>query len=136
MLISTKGRYALHVMIDLAEQGGETYITLKDIATRQDISEKYLESILALLSKAGLVDGLRGKGGGYRLNRPPEDYSTAEILRIAEGSIVPVSCLDCSTAHCLRASDCKTLPMWKGLEQVINTYLEGYTLAELVNSEK
>ena len=113
MLVSTKGRYALRVMLELAERPAGEYAALGTIAADQGISEKYLESIVAVLSKAGLVDALRGKGGGYRLNRPAKDYSVGEILRLTEGSIAPVSCLECSPNRCDRADGCKTLPMWE-----------------------
>ena len=104
MLVSTKGRYALRVMIDLAEHSSGGYIPLKDIAERQDISEKYLESIVVLLSKAGLLEGLRGKGGGYRLKRKPEEYRVSEILKLTEGSLAPVSCVEggCDPCECSR----------------------------------
>jgi Rrf2 family iron-sulfur cluster assembly transcriptional regulator len=130
MRISTKGRYALRVMIDLAEQGGEARVPLRDIAARQDISEKYLESIIATLNKAGLVDATRGKNGGYRLSRLPGEYTAGEILRTAEGSLSPVSCLD-SDSPCERAGQCRTLPLWEGLDRVIDEYLDHYTLADL-----
>ena len=131
MMISSKGRYALRVMIDLAEHADEGYIPLQTIAARQGISEKYLESILAVLSKARLLDAVRGKGGGYRLSRPAETYSAGSILRLAEGSLSPVSCLD-SDAPCARAGQCRTLPLWEGLDRVIDDYLDQYTLADLV----
>ncbi|NLU24634.1 MAG: Rrf2 family transcriptional regulator [Clostridiales bacterium] len=130
MRISTKGRYALRVMIDLAEHPGEDRVPLKDIAARQEISEKYLESIIAVLSKASYVDAVRGKGGGYRLSRPAQTYSAGSILRLAEGSLSPVSCLD-SDEPCIRASQCRTLPLWEGLDRVIDDYLDQYTLADL-----
>ena len=119
MLVSTKGRYALRVMLELAERPAGEYAALGTIAADQGISEKYLESIVAVLSKAGLVDALRGKGGGYRLNRPAKDYSVGEILRLTEGSIAPVSCLECSPNRCDRADGCKTLPLWEKLNELI-----------------
>lgn len=131
MLISTKGRYALRVMIDLADHNDGGYVTLKDIAERQGISEKYLESIIVILSKAGLLDGLRGKGGGYRLNRAPDEYSIGEILRLVENTMAPVSCLDCGTEGCDRASECRTLPVWQNLQRKIDEYLDSVTLADL-----
>lgn len=133
MLVSTKGRYALRVMLELAERPAGEYAALGTIAADQGISEKYLESIVAVLSKAGLVDALRGKGGGYRLNRPAKDYSVREILRLTEGSIVPVSCLECSPNRCDRADGCKTLPMWEKLNELICGYLDSVTLADLLD---
>lgn len=133
MLVSTKGRYALRVMLELAERPAGEYAALGTIAAYQGISEKYLESIVAVLSKAGLVDALRGKGGGYRLNRPAKDYSVGEILRLTEGSIAPVSCLECSPNRCDRADGCKTLPMWEKLNELICGYLDSVTLADLLD---
>ena len=133
MLVSTKGRYALRVMLELAERPAGEYAALGTIAADQGISEKYLESIVAVLSKAGLVDALRGKGGGYRLNRPAKDYSVGEILRLTEGSIAPVSCRECSPNRCDRADGCKTLPMWEKLNELICGYLDSVTLADLLD---
>lgn len=133
MLVSTKGRYALRVVLELAERPAGEYAALGTIAADQGISEKYLESIVAVLSKAGLVDALRGKGGGYRLNRPAKDYSVGEILRLTEGSIAPVSCLECSPNRCDRADGCKTLPMWEKLNELICGYLDSVTLADLLD---
>lgn len=135
MLISTKGRYALRVMIDLAEHRSEGYITLKEIALRQDISEKYLEAIIKLLVKADLVNGLRGKGGGYRLTLSPDHYTAGTILRLTEGSLAPVACLEDGAQACRREGECATLPLWQGLDQVINEYLDSFTLAQLVQVE-
>lgn len=132
MLVSTKGRYALRVMLELAQFGGEGYLPLTEIAERQDISVKYLESIIAVLSKAGLVDGVRGKGGGYRLNRKPDEYSVGEILKLTEGSLAPVACLDCKPNKCERSESCKTLPMWEKLDEIICDYLNSVTLADLL----
>lgn len=133
MKISTKGRYALRVMIDLAEHDCGKYIPLRDIAQRQEISEKYLESIIVVLSKSGFVDGLRGKGGGYRLTRPAENYTVGSILKLTEGSLAPVACLECKPVQCPRAADCRTLPMWEKLDKLIDDYLEGITLKELTH---
>lgn len=135
MLISTKGRYALRVMIDLAERRSGGYITLKEIALRQAISEKYLEAIIKLLVKADLVNGLRGKGGGYRLTLSPDHYTVGTILRLTEGSLVPVACLEGGAQSCQREGECSTLSLWQGLDQVINEYLDGITLAQLVKVE-
>lgn len=135
MMVSTKGRYALRVMIDLAEQNKNQYIPLKDIAARQDISRKYLESIMVILSKAGLVDGQHGKGGGYKLNRAPEQYAIADILNLTENSLAPVSCLTDGVNTCEQAAKCRTLPMWTELYKLINNYFENITLADLVQTD-
>lgn len=135
MLISTRGRYALRVMIDLAEHQGEGFIPLKAIAQRQGISEKYLESIMKLLVKAKLLNGLRGKGGGYQLTKAPEQYTAGSILRMTEESMAPVSCLEADAEACPRAAECRTLPLWKGLDKVINDYLDNFTLADLMHSD-
>ena len=131
MMISTKGRYALRVMLDLADHNTGDYIPLKDIAQRQEISVKYLENILASLSRANLVDATRGKGGGYRLCRPPKDYAAGEILRLAEGSLASVSCLRGEQKGCEKAGHCRALPLWEGLDQVIDQYLDSVSLADL-----
>ena len=133
MLVSTKGRYALRVMLELAQSQPDAYMPLPLIAQRQSISEKYLESIIAVLSKAGLVDGLRGKGGGYRLTRPAADYSVGEILRLTEGSLAPVTCLESEENPCPRAGECTTLPMWQKLDDLINTYLNSVSLSDLLS---
>ena len=132
MLVSTKGRYALRVMLDLAQHPTEGYIPLKEIAQRQQISEKYLEAIIKLLVKARLLTGLRGKGGGYRLTRAPEQYTVREILQLTEDSLAPVACLGADAVPCERAAACLTLPLWEGLARVIDQYLEGVTLASLL----
>lgn len=134
MLISTKGRYALRVMVDLAEHQREDYIPLKEIADRQEISEKYLESIIKILVRARLLEGLRGKGGGYKLTRSPEQYTVGTVLRLTEESLAPVSCLEEGAALCPRMSECRTLPMWRGLDKVISDYLDNITLADLLQS--
>lgn len=135
MMISTKGRYALRVMLDLAEQQSESYIPLLEIAQRQGISEKYLESILAVLSKAGLLDALRGKGGGYRLARAPEAYSVYEILCLTEGTLAPVACLE-NGKRCENSALCRTLPLWQGLDETVRAYLSGFTLADVLAMRK
>lgn len=135
MMISTKGRYALRVIIDLAEQNTDEYIPLKDIAMRQEISRKYLESIMTLLSKAGLVTGLHGKGGGYRLNRPATEYSIGSILRVTEGGLNSVSCLKADAPSCDRAEKCKTLSVWKNLDDVVNNYLDSVSVASLLEKQ-
>ena len=131
-MISTRGRYALRVMLDIAENGNGEYITLDEIAKRQGISEKYLESILVILTRGNLLSGLRGKGGGYRLTKSPEEYSIASILRLTEGSLSPVACLKENAEPCQKQANCKTLPLWKGLDETINNYLRGVTLADLL----
>ena len=134
MLISTKGRYALRILIDMAEHQSDSYIPLKDVAACQEISEKYLETIVKLLVKDGILVGLRGKGGGYRLKKAPGQITVGHILRLTEDSLAPVSCLQANAAACERAAACRTLPMWKGLYDLINEYLNKYTLEDLVQS--
>ena len=134
MMISTRGRYALRVMIDLAEHIDEGYIPLQTIAKRQGISEKYLESILAVLSKAGLLDAVRGKGGGYRLSKPAKEYTAFEVLSLTEGTLAPVTCLE-SGQQCDNAKNCRTLPLWSKLDQLVNDYLDSVTVADLIRTE-
>lgn len=131
MIVSTRGRYALRVMIDIAEHPNEPYIPLKSIAARQGISEKYLESILKILVQEHLLEGMRGKGGGYRLTREPDQYTVGEILTLTEGSLAPVSCLAQGAAPCRRMSSCRTYEMWKGLDDLIEDYFGKITLADL-----
>ena len=133
MIISTRGRYALRVMIDLSQQDPDSYTPLKEIAARQEISEKYLENILKSLVTQGFILGLRWKGGGYRLNRPTADYSVGEILRLTEGSLAPVTCLEGAENPCPRAGECTTLPMWQKLDDLINTYLDSVSLSDLLS---
>ena len=133
MLVSTKGRYALRVMLELAQSQPDAYMPLPLIAQRQGISEKYLESIIAILSRAGLVEGLRGKGGGYRLTRSSANYSVGEILRLTEGSLASVTCLEGAENPCPRAGECTTLPMWQKLDDLINTYLDSVSLSDLLS---
>lgn len=132
MLISTKGRYALRVMVDLAEHQSDAFISLRGIAERQEISEKYLESIIRMLVKARVLESLRGKGGGYRLRKAPEEYTVGSILRLTEESLAPVSCLETNGDACLRSGSCRTLSLWKGLDKVIHDYLESVTIADLM----
>ena len=136
MMISTRGRYAIRVMIDLAEQHSTGYIRLKDISERQDISLKYLESITTALSKAGLIDGVHGKGGGYRLNRPAQEYKLTEILHATEGSLAPVACLGCDAKPCTRTQICRTLPMWKNLYETVNNFFDSYSIADLMKNSQ
>ena len=135
MVISSKGRYALRVMVDLAEHGGDGYVSMRDVARRQEISDKYAGQIRTLLSGAGLVDGVTGKGGGYRLTRQPQEYPLGEILRLTEGSLAPVACLEEEPNTCPRAASCATLPVWAGLYKAINTYLDSITLQDLLEQE-
>ena len=135
MMVSTKGRYALRVMVDLAEHGDGGYLPMREVAQRQQISLKYLERILPLLVDAGLVEGLRGKGGGYRLTRDAADYSIGEILRTSEGDLSPVSCLEPGAASCPRCSECRTVGLWQELDSLINSFLDSKTLADLLSDK-
>ena len=132
MIVSTKGRYALRVMLCLAQRDSDEYIPLKEIAEAEEISQKYLESIMTILSKANFVDAVHGKGGGYRLNRKPEEYTVGSILKLTEGSLAPVSCTTQGAAACSRSTCCQTLPMWERLEKMIDDFFEGITLADLL----
>ena len=134
MMISTRGRYALRVMLDLAAHDADGYIPLKEIAHRQDISEKYLEIVLKVLVRNNLLTGLRGKGGGYRLTKEPGEYTLGEILRLTEGSLAPVACVEESYADCSRLECCLTRPVWQKLDTIINEYLDGITLEDLIKS--
>lgn len=136
MKISTKGRYALRMLIDLAEHRNCGYIALKDIAARQDISKKYLEQIIPVLNKSDILRTNRGSQGGYMLARTPDKYTVGEILRLTEGSLAPVACLDCDPIECDRANECATLPVWKGLYRVISEYLDGITLQDIIDRQK
>ena len=130
MIVSTKGRYALRVMIDLAEHRTEKYVPLKEVAARQEISEKYLENILKVLVQNGFLEGLRGKGGGYRLTKSPEEYTLASILHATEGSLAAVACLEDHAPECARAGQCPTRPIWEKLDNLIEDYLGSITLAD------
>lgn len=132
MMISTKGRYALRFLTDVAEHQGAGFVPLKEVAARQGISEKYLEIVVKELVQGGLLAAMRGKGGGYRLNRPAEEYSVKAIIERMEGPLVPVSCLEPGQAVCPRKEDCRTLPLWQGLDSVISHYLAQFTLADLL----
>ena len=133
MKISTKGRYALRMMIDLAQNQGDGSVSLKDIANRQEISKKYLEQIVAILNKPDVLRTNRGYQGGYRLAKNANEYTVGDILRLTEGGLAPVSCLDNSPILCDRAEDCITLPIWKGLYKVISEYLDSITLQDIVD---
>lgn len=132
MRVSTKGRYALRVLIDLAEHQADGYVPLKVIAARQEISEKYLESILKVLVQHKVLTGLRGKGGGYRLMGSPAQYTVGGILRLTEGDLAPVACLGEAADCCPRSDQCRTLPMWQALGALISGYLDGITIADLM----
>lgn len=136
MMISTKGRYALRVMLDMAEHGGGEWHRLSDIARRQQLSRKYLESIMAALGRAGLVESALGKSGGYRLRRSPEEYPVGEILRAAEGGLSPVSCQSGDGTGCGASCDCDARPFWQGLEDQINRYVDSHTLAQLMRANE
>lgn len=131
-MISTRGRYALRVMVDLALNQKDGYVPMKDVAARQELSLKYLEQILPALTKNKLVEGVQGKGGGYRLTKDPKDYVIREILKVTEKEMAPVSCLAEDAEKCVRADKCKTLSFWKGLNDTVNQYLESKTLADLL----
>ena len=135
MMISTKGRYALRVMVDLAEHQGEGYLPLKDIAQRQQISEKYLESVLKGLVNQRMLVGVRGKGGGYRLTKRPEEYTVGSILRMTEGDLAPVACLEAGAESCPRQAECPTLPMWTKLNGLIQNFFDSVTLADLMTGD-
>ena len=135
MMISTRGRYALRVIIDLAEHIDNGYVPIKEVAVRQEISLKYLEIILPVLVKNGLVEGVQGKGGGYRLSRAPEECTVGEILRLTEGNLAPVACLDCNAEVCEKKDTCKTLSMWTEFHRLTNQYFDGITIAELANDK-
>ena len=136
MIVSTKGRYTLRVMVCFAQRGGDEYIPLKEIAESEGISQKYLESIMTTLSKAGFVDAVHGKGGGYRLNRSPEEYTVGSILKLTEGNLSAVSCTTQGAAACSRSQCCNALPMWERLDRMIDEFFEGITLADLLNEMK
>ena len=133
MWISTRGRYALRVIVDLAENNNGEYIPLKDIAKRQEISEKYLESIMVTMSKTGIIKGLRGKGGGYKLALDPMDITVGRILKVTEKSLAPVSCLEMQPNLCKRSPACKTVRVWQEMYRVVDEYIESVTIADLVD---
>lgn len=135
MIISTRGRYALRILIDIAENGNGEYIPLKQIAQRQGISLKYLEQILPVLTQNGVIEGVRGRDGGYRLVRSPNEYKIGDILRLTEGDITAVSCLGNDAKQCIRADECRTLPLWTKLNEIVNEYLDSVRLSDLVKYE-
>lgn len=134
MMISTRGRYALRVMIDLAEHCDDGYIPMKDVAARQEISLKYLEKILPVLTKNNMIEGVHGKGGGYRLTRRASEYKVGEIIRLTEGDLAPVACLGSDTKQCVRTAECRTLPMWQKFYEIVNDYFDGITIADLMKN--
>lgn len=136
MMISTRGRYALRVMIDLAENQTNGYIPMKDVAARQGVSLKYIEQIVPVLAKNRYVEGVHGKGGGYRLTREPGEYRVGDILRLTEGGLAPVACLECGVEPCERAKECRTLEMWTKFHGMINDYFDGITLADLMRQNE
>ena len=135
MLVSTRGRYAIRVMIDLAEHMNGKYIPMKEIADRQDVSLKYMTKIMQALTKSGMLDGQHGKGGGYKLNRDPEEYRVGDILRLTEGTLAPVACIDETDCKCDRSFECRTRPMWNELDKLISEYLDGITIADLMKGD-
>ena len=136
MMVSTRGRYALRMMLDLAEYQGDGYVALKDIAQRQEISKKYLEQIIPVLNRAGLLQTVRGYLGGYRLAKTADKYTVGEILRATEGSMAPVACLETKPNTCHRCNDCATLPVWEGLDKVVSEYLDGITLQDILDRQR
>lgn len=136
MRISTKGRYALRMLLDLAEHGNNGFIALKEIAQRQNISKKYLEQIVPILNKSDILQTNRGFQGGYKLAKSPDKYTVGMILRLTEGSLAPVPCLDREPVQCERSEDCITLPIWKGLNKVVSDYLDGITLQDILDRQK
>ena len=132
MIVSTRGRYALRVLVDMAENSDNDRIPLKEIAERQNISQKYIEAIMTLLSKNGFVDAVHGKGGGYQLNKKPSEYRVGDILRLTEGTLAPVACLEKDAELCPRKNECRTIPMWTKLDELVENYLDGVTIADLM----
>ena len=135
-MISTKGRYALRLMIDIAAYSNGEVVTLKEISKRQDVSIKYLEQVVSLLTKAGLLISVRGNNGGYLLSKEPKAYTAGDILRAAEGTLAPVACLQCDPINCERATNCSTIDFWKGYYKAITDYVDNITLEDLANKEK
>ena len=134
MMISTKGRYALRVMVDLTQNGGgANFVSLKSVSERQEISQKYLEMIVSQLSRGGVLRSMRGKEGGYALARPADRISVGEVVRLTEGSLAPVSCLECGEPTCEKAADCLTLPIWSELDKMVNTYLDSISIQDVVD---
>lgn len=135
-MISTKGRYAIRILLDLSEHDNGGYIPMKEVAARQEISLKYIERIMPSLKSAGLIDSVHGIGGGYRLNRSPDQYTLWEILQLAEGDLAPVSCLQSNAPVCHRAAECRTLSVWEGYYELTRNYFTGITLADLMKKQQ
>ena len=135
MLISTRGRYAIRVLLDLAEHQNDGYIAMKAVAERQGLSLKYIQAIMPTLSKNKLIEGVHGKGGGYRLNRAPEEYTVGSVLKLTEGSLATVSCTTQGPAACARSTCCHTLPMWEQLDKLVDDFFEGITIADLLKED-
>ncbi len=135
MMISTRGRYALRVLLDLAQHSDEEYIPMKEVAARQELSLKYIERIMPVLVKNGYAEGVHGKGGGYRLGKDPSDVRVGDILRLTEGDLAPVSCMECTDGGCERADSCLTRPMWTRFQQIVNDYFDGITLNDLLTGK-
>lgn len=136
MMISTRGRYALRVLIDLAEHRGDGYVPMKEVAARQGISLKYLEQIIPVLTRNGMIEGLQGKRGGYRLVKAPEECRIGEILRLTEGDLAPVACLESGSTPCTRSCECRTYPLWVEFYGIVNAFFDGKTLADLLKKEE
>ena len=135
-MLSTRGRYALRMMLDLAQNQGDGYVALRDIAARQEISKKYLEQIVPILNRAKVLKTNRGYQGGYQLAQSPDHYTVGMILRLTEGSLAPVACVEQDPVDCPRSVDCPTLPLWKGLNKVINDYLDSITLQDILDQQR
>lgn len=136
MMVSTKGRYALIVMIDLANNQGDAYVSLSDIAERQNLSMKYLENVVSILNKGNMLQSLRGKNGGYRLAKDPSEYKMSELLSLTEGSLAPVECIKNNDINCDKAASCMTLPLWVGLDRAIEEYLSKVTLEDVIKGDR
>lgn len=135
-MITTKGRYAIRLILDIAEQNSDKPVTLDDIATRQEISKKYLESIVKILVKEKLVKGTSGKGGGYLLNKKPNEYTIYDILNVCEGTLAPVACLEDNAEECSRCDSCKTLPMWRKYNNMTKEFFSSITIEDLINGKE
>ena len=135
MMISTKGRYALRIMVDVAQHDGEMPVSVREIAQRQDISGKYMEQIISVLTRSGLLRSIRGAQGGYQLAKSPDSYTLGEILRLTEGSLAPILCAEQESADCARSEDCALRPVWQGLYRTVCAYLDGITLQTLLDRQ-
>lgn len=135
MIVSTRGRYAIRVLLDLANNSKDEYIPMKEVAQRQEVSLKYLEKIMPILVKEKLIEGVHGKGGGYKLTKKPEEYIIGDIIRLTEGTLAPVACLECDAPACDKREKCLTVPMWSKLNDIINEFFDGITLADLLNKK-